>query len=601
MGATEAVLRFTVQTEKCRKVDTTMLANPLIERLGWTLVHFLWQGVCVAAMLVIALAFTRRSRPSVRYGLACAAMASMALFPALTFFSLAPEASAPFTPVKATVDWLAGGAIVAQAAQGRDPMMWVVFLWTLGVAVFSARLIGGLLQTERWRRRHTQPVGPEWEARAATLAERFGIAQKVSVLLSTHIEVPSAWGVLRPVIVLPAALMVGMTPIQVEAILLHELAHIRRRDYLVNLLQSVLETVLFYHPAVWWVSSVVRREREHCCDDAVIAALGDPMPYARALLQLEERRLTIPRPALSAKESHLMNRIARILGAKPAPSRFASVAPALAAIAVLGTLMGGAIQAQAQSTGKTAPKPVKTVKGKKVAPKSSTGSLELDRARQSLLVAERALLEAKKNQSKAMAARSNLAKAQSELVRTQEAFLQAQAQARVDILRKQLAFQFAKGQPTKIAVATVKGAPTKAAIAEVAAVSAPRAMIGGPVSETTLPDATPWNYPAGRGGAGIKIEGGLVDVDVHQASFDELVLSIARKAGITVTIQAGAYLPVTLVTKGQSPNHAIELLCMAAGATYRIRKTDAGEQTVEETFITSSFVGNSGGGIGGGS
>jgi beta-lactamase regulating signal transducer with metallopeptidase domain len=333
------------------------VANGFVERLGWTLIHFVWEGAVIALALAATLWLAKRDTARARYAPACFAMAVLALAPALTFWLLTPDATSglPITTKVAGKSWTNGEALLYSESAASDLLPWLVRVWMVGVILLSMRLAGTLLHLERWRRRHTQPADEAWQARIDALAYNLGIRRAVRLLVSDRIHVPSAWGVLKTVVVLPTSLIMQLPPEQVETILLHELAHVRRHDYLVNLLQAVVETVLFYHPAVWWVSAVVRREREHCCDDVVVAH-SDPMPYARALLHLEERRLTLPRPTLSAKESNLMNRIARILTPKPAPPRVSPLTSTLAALGVLGAILGGTLEAQAQSKPAVKPK-----------------------------------------------------------------------------------------------------------------------------------------------------------------------------------------------------------------------------------------------------
>ena len=114
------------------------------------------------------------------------------------------------------------------------------------------------------------------------------------------VDVPTVVGWLRPAVILPVAALANLSPAQVEAVLAHELAHIRRHDYLVNLFQTLAETLLFYHPAVWWLSARIRTEREHCCDDVAVAVSGDAVGYARALAELEAWRVGTPGMALAA-------------------------------------------------------------------------------------------------------------------------------------------------------------------------------------------------------------------------------------------------------------------------------------------------------------
>ena len=313
----------------------------MIERLGAALVLFVLQGTAVAAGLAVLLGVVRRA--DARYAFALGALVLMAALPVATFLRPSPAltfaSSGPLRVVSGPLS--VGGVAVA------TPFPWVVLLWSVGVGVLSLRLVGTLVYLERWRRRHARPASSADQSRLDALARRLGLRRSVRLYLSDRLEVPSAWGVLRPIVVLPASLMTGLPTASVEGILLHELAHVRRHDYFVNLVQSVVETLLFYHPAVWWVSSVVRREREHLCDDLAVAALGDSAPYARALLHLEERRRE-PRPALSAKEGNLMNRIARILPSRSAPRRVSPL-PSFAALAVAALALGGVLRAEAQT------------------------------------------------------------------------------------------------------------------------------------------------------------------------------------------------------------------------------------------------------------
>jgi hypothetical protein len=164
------------------------------------------------------------------------------------------------------------------------------------------------------RLRDNELVESEWIERLNDLRRRFGLSRPVRLLKSALVEVPTVIGWLRPVILLPAASLTGLTPGQLEAILAHELAHVRRFDYLVNAFQCLVETLMFYHPVVWWISRCVREERENCCDDLVIKVCGDRLEYARALATLEEFRAELPQLAFAASGGSLLNRIRRLLG-----------------------------------------------------------------------------------------------------------------------------------------------------------------------------------------------------------------------------------------------------------------------------------------------
>jgi hypothetical protein len=160
-----------------------------------------------------------------------------------------------------------------------------------------------------------QPACEPWLAMARRLGSALGVRHAVRLLESTAVQVPAVVGLLRPVILLPANSLAGLLPGQLEMILAHELAHIRRHDFLVNLLQAAVETLLFYHPAVWWISRQIRVEREHCCDDLAVSVCGSPLQYARALARLEELRAEPLSLALSARGGSLLHRIRRVVGA----------------------------------------------------------------------------------------------------------------------------------------------------------------------------------------------------------------------------------------------------------------------------------------------
>ena len=179
------------------------------------------------------------------------------------------------------------------------------------------RLAGGWWQARRLVRLGTRPIAAHWEQVKDALAARLELTRTVRLLESTRLQVPVVVGWLRPVLLVPTAVLGGLSPQQLEAVIAHELAHIRRHDYLVNLLQSAVETLLFYHPAVWWVSSAVRTEREHCCDDLAVVACGDAVLYARALTAIETLRHEEMGVAMAVTGSPLLARVRRLLGAKP--------------------------------------------------------------------------------------------------------------------------------------------------------------------------------------------------------------------------------------------------------------------------------------------
>jgi beta-lactamase regulating signal transducer with metallopeptidase domain len=211
------------------------------------------------------------------------------------------------------------GSLVQWAGRRFDSALpWLVAVWFAGVFSLSIRFLGGLALVERLKRAQTSPALLFWQEKLSSLCEQLRVSRPVRLSESALVEVPTVIGWLRPVILVPASVFTGLSAPQLEALLAHELAHIRRYDYLVNLIQTAVETLLFYHPAVWWVSSQVRQEREHCCDDLAVAVCRDVLVYARALAALEQLRAHIPQAAVAATGGSLLKRIQRLVGS-PAP------------------------------------------------------------------------------------------------------------------------------------------------------------------------------------------------------------------------------------------------------------------------------------------
>lgn len=311
--------------------------TPLVRAIDAALVHFLWQGALVAVLLWLTLAALRNRSANVRYLASCGAMLLLAALPAITAWLSyeralpledAPGGIAVMTvtviPVRASLDWLA----LLQR--------WMLPVWACGVLMLSIRMLWGCALVSALKRtgRAAEPWAIELVER---LARRVGVTRQVRILISTIADGPSVAGWVRPVLLLPAATLLGLSAEQLGAVIAHELAHIRRYDYLVNLLQMLIETVLFYHPAVWWISNRIREERELCCDDVAVSVCGDAAGYARALAALERMRAVAPglaaSTALAAKGGSLLYRIERLLGTErheQAPSRL----PGIVAICV---------------------------------------------------------------------------------------------------------------------------------------------------------------------------------------------------------------------------------------------------------------------------
>jgi TonB family protein len=294
--------------------------NALAEALSAALLHLLWQGTLVAFLLWIALWMLRNRSANARYLVSCAALALMAALPAITTWMLWRQ------PAAIVISSASSGTSVAvyveRIARHSGPLAWIAMwkqwtlpVWSLGVLVFALRLALSCRHVAGLRRMGNAAEGQVVEA-VSLLARRMKVGRAIRVLISSAAESPSVVGWLRPAILLPAATLAGLEPEQLRAVLAHEIAHIRRHDYLVNLAQTLVETLLFYHPAVWWVSARIRHERELCCDDAAVAMCGDAVFYARALTSLERLRGAMPPLALGSAGGSLLYRIQRLAGAK---------------------------------------------------------------------------------------------------------------------------------------------------------------------------------------------------------------------------------------------------------------------------------------------
>ena len=334
-----------------------LLSEPFGQTLGWTLLHFVWQGTLVALLLAFALYLLRRHTAQTRYVVACGALLLLLAMPVVTIVALLPDAAEttaaqqtpamePTTTARAQALPAAGvpAAPVAPASWQQEAgamlaaaLPWLVLLWMTGVLALSMRYLAGWTYTVRLRRRRTREVGQRWQHQLVHLARQLGVRRRVRLVSSALVQVPMVAGWLRPVILLPVSVFTGLSPRQIEMIIAHELAHIRRHDYLVGLLQAACETVFFYHPAVWWVSGRIRIEREHCCDDRVVSVCGDAYTYVAALAKMETVRQAAPRLAMAATGGSLLGRVRRLLEGPADPSPRA--ARWLAGLAVLAAFL----------------------------------------------------------------------------------------------------------------------------------------------------------------------------------------------------------------------------------------------------------------------
>lgn len=313
----------------------------IAEALGWALLHSLWEGAIVAGAFAVLLGSTRS--PRIRYVAGCVALLAMLGGFALTLIYFLPETSGGRRVVFEPGFGPRGELPGANASGGGFGEIaafipWLAPVWLVGVCLFYMRYMLAWLSSYRLRRRGVCRVADVWQVAIARLAMELRISRPIVLLESLLADAPVVIGHFRPMVLAPLGFLAGLPPDQVEAILLHELAHIRRSDYLVNTCQRLMEGLLFYHPAVWWISGVVRVEREHCCDDMVVELRGDAHSYAVALAALEQNRVEQTwqtcDTAVAATGGNLMKRIKRLLYPN-APSGIWT--PALAAVVLIAS------------------------------------------------------------------------------------------------------------------------------------------------------------------------------------------------------------------------------------------------------------------------
>ncbi|KQV44788.1 MULTISPECIES: M56 family metallopeptidase [unclassified Duganella] len=283
--------------------------NDIIHAAGWALIHFLWQGALLGLAAAALLWLMRGARPGARYAMACAAMLACLLWPAYEF-----AGALQATPRSLQTLVLAGGGAFGQSEllasiDNRLPLL--VAGWLACVGTLAMRSAFGLAWITRARRNGSR--NEHWQQCLSSLAARLGIRREVGLRIVETLASPITAGWWRPVVLVPAALAARMPPELLEALLAHELAHVRRHDFLLNLLQNVVEILLFYHPAVWWLSRRIRHERELVADGIAAQLTGEPRRLALALSELEKMQFSSQRMALAADGGDLMQRIRHLL------------------------------------------------------------------------------------------------------------------------------------------------------------------------------------------------------------------------------------------------------------------------------------------------
>jgi len=316
-----------------------ILGNEITEAIGWFIIHSLWQGALIAGLLFITLALLRRWSSQIRYYLSFGSLLMMVVFSAITFhkaLTYADEKIELRQVIMSNPDYLANYLKENRLNEEENSILpakklfnkkralrrvkiqkhfpWIVSIWIIGLVIYLVRVVAELLYLRRIRRNQGSQPDMKWIMKAREFAKRLQIKKKVGIYLSTIIKSPLTTGFLKPVILIPASLLTGLSHEHIEAIIAHELAHIKRNDYLINILQTLIETLFFFHPAVWYISAQIRKERENACDDIAIALTNDKVNYAKALTLAQEHihyhaKLAM---AFSPFRSSLFQRIKRL-------------------------------------------------------------------------------------------------------------------------------------------------------------------------------------------------------------------------------------------------------------------------------------------------
>jgi bla regulator protein BlaR1 len=422
-------------------IISNFISENLINALGWTLVHSLWQGAAAAVGFALLMVFMRRNRSQTRYYIGVMAVLLVLAMSIVTFIGIyrAGAAGSNLFGITGTVGTVEAGtpgmetnstiSVIFQNYFNRHLPL-IVTVWMLGVLVLVLRFAGGFIYNQRLKVHRTRPISTHWQNRLEALCRKIGVDRAVRFVESASIRIPMTIGHFKPVLLFPIGLVTGLPKDQVEALIAHELAHIVRRDYLANIAQNVVDILFFYHPGVRWISSYVRAERENCCDDIAVSVSGDSLNFAKALTVIQETangfgvKAVEPAVAASGKRFGLLARVKRLLNPPVNRSQFTEgfIGASILAVCILTLVMSTNAAAAMnrgdlpQSTGTNAEE--KTDAEIKAKEKAFQEEMEKERIEQS---------ERKK---KLEAAFINLEKAKKEMKEKEEELLKLNAEIR---------------------------------------------------------------------------------------------------------------------------------------------------------------------------
>ncbi len=309
--------------------------NEIVHALGWTILHSIWQGLLIVILLTLALVLLRKHSSRIRYFVGYLALLSLALCSVVTFFF-----SLPATPLNA-MGAIGESAVINNAviplAELAVPLVeegtywqsvlhffelnlpWITIIWMMGVLILSLRFLAELAFVQRLKHQPGGKVAGAQQDLLNQMAASMGIQKIIELKENLRIDGPMVIGFIKPVILVPIGLLSRLDTTQVESILAHELAHIKRHDYIFNMLQSLVEILLFFNPATWWISALIRSEREHACDEMAIAHTGNQLVFVQTLAKLEEYRRFPNNMAMAfngRRNAGVLGRIQRIVNSE---------------------------------------------------------------------------------------------------------------------------------------------------------------------------------------------------------------------------------------------------------------------------------------------
>ena len=310
---------------------TTFFSDTVLYALGWTVIHSLWQGTLLAVLLSVFMMALEKQSARLRYEIACGAMFTMLMMALATFIIyldqdpnmmeitvalIGESANSSVTIINQESNFLQSN-FQTVVAFFDEQLPLIVNVWLIGFLFFLFRMTGGFIHLRQLRHQDNFPVDKSLQNKLDQLIRRSPLKRSVKVMESALVKVPILLGHLKPLILIPVGTINLLTEEEVEAILAHELAHIIRRDFSMNIFFTLIEILFYYHPGVWLMAATIRSEREHCCDDLALYLCKNPLAYARALYKLEAAHKAARLPGLalsfSSQKNQLLNRVRRIL------------------------------------------------------------------------------------------------------------------------------------------------------------------------------------------------------------------------------------------------------------------------------------------------